>query len=222
MRADLLEITAGLAGRVVKGLPLLGTFEKKREDRPASLVATGLRVPLSNDLSKLSGQVTIDPGQLRFGAGSEFAQLLNLAKIKTNTSIGTRLDPLTITVTNGVATYPKWRVPLGEFTMETEGTVDLVNRQIDVVTYIPFGALADEAAGLFNTGAGGKLSELLGGASPIINAASMMPFRTKGSMDKPSTRPDLELFGKQFLNQLKPENLIERGLGELLKPREKK
>lgn len=222
VRADLLEITAGLAGRVVKGLPLLGTFEKKREDRPASLVATGLRVPLSNDLSKLSGQVTIDPGQLRFGAGSEFAQLLDLAKLRTNTSIGTRLDPLTITVTNGIATYPKWRVPLGEFTMETEGTVDLVNRQVDVVTYIPFGALADEAAGLFNTGAGGKLNELLGGASPIISAASMMPFRTKGSMDDPSTRPDLELFGKQFLNQLKPENLIERGLGELLKPREKK
>jgi hypothetical protein len=222
LRVDLVEISAGLAARIVKGLPLLGTFEKKREDRAASIVATGLRVPLDNNIAKLNGQVTIDPGQLRFGAGTQFAKLLDLAKIRTNSSIGTRLDPLTVTFTDGVATYPKWRVPLGEFTMETEGTVNLVSREIDVVTYIPFGALADEASGLFNTGMGGKLSELLGGASPIINAASMMPFRTRGSMDNPSTRPDLELFGKQFLNQLKPESLIERGLGELLRPREKK
>ncbi len=215
--ANLLEISAALAGRVVKGLPLLGTFEKMREDRPASITATGLRVPLSNDLSKLGGVVVIDPGQLRFGAGSEFTKLLNLAKIKTSGVAGQRLEPLTITVTDGVATYPKWRVPLGEFSMETEGTVDLVNRRVDVVTWIPLGALADEAAGLFNTGAGGKLNQILGDAVPVLDAASMLPFRTKGSMDDPETGPDLELFGKTFIKSLRPDKLIEKGLQDLFR-----
>ncbi|MFO0857454.1 MAG: hypothetical protein U0640_08895 [Phycisphaerales bacterium] len=219
--ANLLEISAALAGRVVKGLPLLGTFEKLREDRPASITATGLRVPLSNDLSKLGGVVVIDPGQLRFGAGSEFTKLLNLAKVKTSGSVGTRLEPLTITVTNGVASYPKWRVPLGEFTMETEGTVDLVNRRVDVVTWIPLGALADEAAGIFNTGAGGKLNQILGDAVPVLDAASMLPFRTKGSMDDPETGADLELFGKTFVKNLRPDKLIEKGLGDLFKKKDK-
>lgn len=219
--ANLLEISAALAGRVVKGLPLLGTFEKLREDRPASITATGLRVPLSNDLSKLGGVVVIDPGQLRFGAGSEFTKLLNLAKIKTSGVAGQRLEPLTITVTNGVASYPKWRVPLGEFTMETEGTVDLVNRRVDVVTWIPLGALADEAAGIFNTGAGGKLNQILGDAVPVLDAASMLPFRTKGSMDDPETGADLELFGKTFVKNLRPDKLIEKGLGDLFKKKDK-
>lgn len=215
--ANLYEISAALAGRVVKGLPLLGTFEKMREDRPASITGTGLRVPLNNDMSKLGGQIVIDPGQLRFGAGSAFTKLLNMAKIKSSGTGGTRLDPLTITVTEGVATYPKWRVPLGEFTLETEGTVDLVNRKVDVVTWIPLGALADEAAGIFNSGAGGKLNQILGDAVPVLDAASMLPFRTKGSMDDPDTGPDLELFGKTFVKSLRPDKLIEKGLGDLFK-----
>lgn len=213
--ANLVEISAALAGRVVKGLPLLGTFEKMREDQPASITATGLRVPLNNDLSKLGGVVVIDPGQLRFGAGTQFAKLLNYAKIKSSGSVGTRLDPLTITVTDGVATYPKWRVPLGEFSLETEGTVDLVNRKVNVVTWIPLGALADEAAGMFNTGAGGKLNQILGDAMPVLDAASMLPFRTEGSMDDPETGPDLELFAKTFVKSLRPDRLIEKGLQDL-------
>ena len=124
--------------------------------------------------------------------------------------IGQRLEPLTVTVQNGVATYPKWRLPLGEFVIETEGTVDLVNRQVDVVTWIPLGALTDKAAGVFNTGIGGTLGKI------GLDRMSTLPFRTRGSMDKPETNADLELFGKQTIKNINPGNLINdllKGIG---------
>ncbi|HLP85278.1 MAG TPA: hypothetical protein VK157_13095, partial [Phycisphaerales bacterium] len=120
------------------------------------------------------------------------------------------LEPLSVTVTDGVATYPKWRVPLGEFTIESEGTVDLVNRQVDVVTWVPLGALTDRAAGMFNTGLGSALGKA------GLDSVSMLPFRTRGSLDKPNTNADLELFAKQTIKNVNPGNLIDgllKGIG---------
>jgi hypothetical protein len=211
---SLTEITSGLSGRIVKGLPLLGTFEKGGQDAPAMITATGLTLPLSGDLSKLNGVVQIDPGEARFATSSGFGQLLKFAKLGSGggATIGKRLEPLTITVANGVASYPRWRIPLGEFTLETEGRVDLAARRVDVVTWVPFGALADGAAGKFNTG----LGSLLGRAAPVLEAASMMPFRTSGSFDKPETGPDLKLFAETTVQKLAPDKLIKEGLRDLL------
>jgi hypothetical protein len=44
-----------------------------------------------------------------------------------------------------------------------------------------------------------------------------MPFRTRGPLSGPSTAPDLELFGKQLLNNKNLENTIQKGLEQLLK-----
>jgi hypothetical protein len=87
-----------------------------------------------------------------------------------------------------------------------------------VVTYIPFGALTDEAAGVFNTG----LGKILGGAIPGIERATMMPFRTTGSFQKHETKPDLELFGKEFLTNLRPDKAIGNVLDDLLNKKKDK
>lgn len=200
---DIFEVTNALSGKFVKGLPLIGSFEKGRNDMPATLRGTGLRVPLDKDMRKLNGVVVFDPGEARFGTSGVFSELLNLTGFNAGGVIGQRLQPLTVTVENGVATYPKWSVPLGEFTVESEGTVDLVNRQVDVVTWIPLGALTDKAAGMFNTGLGGALGKA------GLDSVSTLPFRTRGSLDKPETRADLELFAKQTLKNVNPGNLID-------------
>ena len=200
---DIFEITNALSGKFVKGLPLIGSFEKGKNDMPATLRGTGLRVPLNKDLSKLNGVITLDPGEARFGTSGVFGELLNVAGLRTGGVIGQRLEPLTVTVENGVATYPKWRLPLGEFTVESEGTVDLVNRQIDVITWIPLGALTDKAAGMFNTGIGGALGKA------GLDRVSTLPFRTRGSLDNPETNADLELFAKQTIKNVNPGNLID-------------
>ncbi|HLP83385.1 MAG TPA: hypothetical protein VK157_03465, partial [Phycisphaerales bacterium] len=90
---DIFEITNALSGKFVKGLPLIGSFEKGKNDIPATLRGTGLRVPLDKDLSKLNGVVTFDPGEARFGTSGVFSELLNVAGIKTGGVIGQRLEP---------------------------------------------------------------------------------------------------------------------------------
>jgi hypothetical protein len=213
LTANLVEVTRLLSNRVIKGLPLLGSFEKTAQDAPAVLSGTGVTIPLSSDFSKLNGEFKLDPGEARFGTSGVFGELLNVAGLKTGGVVGRRLEPITVSVRQGVATYPKWTLPLGEFNVQTEGTVDMVSRTVDVVTWIPLGALSDQAAGRFNTG----LGAILGGAAPQMELASMLPFRTRGSLDNPKTEPDLKLFAETALKTIKPEKIIEKGIGELLK-----
>lgn len=207
------EITQALAGRFMKGMPFLGSVTKSKQDAPAMFKATGLTVPLSNDFSRLNGQIVLDPGEARFAASNDFAGLLSNLALRQQGTVGQRLQPLNVSIVNGVATYDKWAIPLGEFSVETSGVVDMVQRRIDVVTWIPFGQLSSDTARLF--GAAGNL-----GGSAVLDAADKVPFRTSGSLDNPSTKPDLELFAKTFIQKLSPEQLIKDRLKDLI-PRPK-
>lgn len=217
---SILEITRALSGRFVTGMPLIGSFEKAKDDKAGVITATNMRVPLDNDLRKLNGVVRLDLGTAKFGTSDVFSKVLQAVKIKDSGAIGRKLPPLDVTFTNGIASYPKYKLPLGEFTAETEGTIDLVHKQIDVVTWMPFGALTEEATGLFKvkTGIGGLLNKV-----PVLGDASMLPFRTKGPLDNPTTAPDLELFAKTAVeNIVNPADLgtkVEGLLKDVIKPK---
>jgi hypothetical protein len=217
---SIIEITKALSGRFVTGMPLIGSFEKAKDDKAGVITATNMRVPLDNDLRKLNGVVRLDLGTAKFGASDVFSKVLQAVKIKDSGAIGRKLPPLDVTFTNGIATYPKYKLPLGEFTAETEGTIDLVNKQIDVVTWMPFGALTEEATGLFKvkTGIGGLLNKV-----PVLGDASMLPFRTKGPLDNPTTAPDLELFAKTAVeNIVNPADIgtkVEGLLKDVIRPK---
>jgi hypothetical protein len=214
VQVSLKQITPALGRQLMSGLPIVGTFEKKPEDGPAVLRATGLTVPLDDDLRKLNGQVVFDLGQARFETSGVFAEVLKITGQKSAGTVGRRLEPINVDIKSGVATYDRVTIPLGDFSFSTKGTVDLVNRKLDVTTFVPFGALTDEAAGMFNTG----LGKALGGALPTIEKATMVPFRTTGSFDKPDTRPDLEVFAKQLgKTLLRPDQLIGGSLKDALK-----
>jgi len=216
-RANVLEVTQALSSRFIKGLPLMGTFVKTPQDQPATLEITNITASLQNDLSKLNADIVFDPGEARFGTSSAFGELLKVVEARTAGQVGKRLEPVTMKVRNGVATYDRWRVPLGEFTVETEGTVNLVNRTVDVVTYVPFAAVSDRAIGALNLGAGSALNKLIGGST--VDALTMVPIRTRGPMDQPSTNIDGEAFAKNLIKSVNPKDIIERGLGDLLKPK---
>ncbi|HYF15683.1 MAG TPA: hypothetical protein VD971_11500 [Phycisphaerales bacterium] len=211
--ASLSQITTALSGRFLKGLPLFGSFEKQSADAPAMLRGENVTIPLSNDLGRLNGVFTIDPGEARFSTSGAFSRLLDVAGLGgVNGMIGQRLQPLTVTVREGVATYPYYEIPLGEFTIATEGRVDLVGRKLDVITWVPIGALTDQAAGRFNTGLGSLTTR----AAPVLSAASMVPFRTSGALDNPETDADMSLFAETTLKNLRPDRLIREGVGSLL------
>ncbi|QQS08395.1 MAG: hypothetical protein IPK69_10400 [Phycisphaerales bacterium] len=218
VEASILEITESLGGRLVKGLPLVGSLKKSPQDAPALIRAENLALPLNGDLSKLNGTLTISPGDAQFAASSYFAKALSFVGAHPEGFVGRKLAPLSLTVTNGVAAYPKYKLPLGEFTIETEGSFNLADNSVDVVTWIPLGALTDEAAGLFKLNTG--LGAAAGRAIPGLENATMMPFRTRGPATNPSTKPDLELFAKDVVKSLNPAEKVDdllKGIPKIFK-----
>ncbi len=214
LEVTVMELTDELAKRFIKGLPLMGTIQKSNKEAPALVTGANLTVPLGNDMTKLNGEFRIDPGEARFEASSTFSGLLRRSGQREAGLVGKRLDPINVRIVQGVATYERWTLPLGEFEVQTQGTVDLVKRTIDVVTYVPFGELSDSAAGLLNTSLNSVLGKLGG---TLVNAAAIVPIRTQGPLDNPSTNIDAAAFAENLRNSIKPEDLIKKGLGDLLK-----
>ncbi len=208
VNTQLSVITPQLGERLVKGLPMVGVVAKQPEDGPAALVARGLTVPIDGDMRKLNGDLTFNLGLVRFETSEKFASILKVLDQRQSGQLGRKVAPFTASIKEGVMTYDRYTLPLGEFSVETQGVVDLVNRQVDVVTFIPLGALTDEAAGAFNTDLGKLMGKL-----PIIEQTSMLPFRTTGSFDDPKTKPDLEAYAKNLGQELNPIKRIKE-LGE--------
>jgi hypothetical protein len=211
------EVTAALLRRYVGVTPVIGSVEKTPQDAPALITGTGLTVPLDRDWSRLNATINIDPGQCRFQTSGYFADILQALHQKTAGIAGTRVEPLTVIIRNGIVTYERWRLPLGEFTVQTAGAANLTGANvrttlpdgregdlppghIDVVTWIPAGALTDRALGMFNIGLGAFLAKLTPG---LLEPLTLMPFRTRGPIDKPSTSAAVDLVGKDVLDQLR-------------------
>lgn len=212
----LFEVTRALSDRFVEGLPMVDEILKTREDAPAFLKVTNLTLPLGKDYSKLNADIAFDPGEMRYNTSNTFTKLLDLAKVRKSGVVGQKIEPLAATIRNGVATLPRYRVPLGEFTVETEGTLNLVNDQMDVVTYIPFAALADNAVGLFKKGGLSSIPVL----GDVFKATTMMPFRTKGTFANNSTDAAPDMILENLQKEVDPEKVI-KGIGDLFKKKEK-
>lgn len=208
-QVKLLEIRPQLMQELAGGLPIVASMEKQTSDEPGVVQASDLTIPLDKDMSKLNGVISIDPGVARFTTQTMIGSLLKAAGGRESGSIGRKIDPFVIRISKGVATYDRFRLPLGEFTIETRGTVDLVKREMNLVTYVPVFALTDEAMGPIKLGLGGKLD--------VLDRTTLVPITTKGSMDKPSTGVDVGLFLQETGNNLlnSPGRLIE-GIGDLL------
>jgi hypothetical protein len=216
LKAQVSEVTTAFSSRIVKALPLFGSVEKGPQDRPASIVGTSLRIPLSNDLNKLDGDFAIDPGEVSFQIAGDFADLLAgpilaATRGKAAGKAGQRLAPMTVQVRAGVATLQRWSVPVGEFTIAMDGRINLASGEIDFTTYIPAGALAMEKLKL-PAGIGGQIA-----ADVLKNA--VIPVRTRGVGATRKTEVDSDAAAKELLKGVDPGKLIERGLQDLFKPK---
>ena len=211
VNVELRKIDVGLGQYVRTALPLVADFQKSFEQTPASVRSERLAVPLNGDLTALNGTIVIDPGEATFNAGGDLAGFLRKVGGKDSSTIGRRLQPLTLNIQSGVMRYERWAMPLGEFVVETEGEVNMGSRTLDIVTWVPFGALTDEAAGALNTGVG----KLLGGL-PVLETLTKIPVRTRGTFEQKKTEIDLELFAKNAVKSVNPKDLI-NNVGDLIK-----
>ncbi len=211
LSVELREIRNELVKALGGSLAIIDSLEKVPPDEPAAIVTEGLTIPLDQDMRKLGGKVSVSMGVARFKT-SGFTRFIRGLGGKDSGTIGRKIQPFVVNIDKGVATYDRFRLPVGEFAIETTGKVDLVQRQIDLITYAPLGALTDEALGLFKTGLPAQLG--------VFNEATKFPFRTRGSLDDPKTVPDVELFAKDLVgNVLKEPGKILEGIGDLIKPK---
>jgi len=178
------RISQGLGDRVFESaLPMLAQFEKTAEDEPATVTASGLRVPMDGDIGKLNGRVTMALGTLRFETSSIFGELLKATGNRTGGRIGRKVKPFDVTIENGVVRYERVELPIGEFTIVARGMVDLVNQRMDIVTFVPVLAVADEVV---------KVSRFAPGLT-------MIPIRTRGAIGKAKSEVALELILEEGL-----------------------
>lgn len=210
--ATVREITRRLSEMVIEpSFPLLTKFEKAREDGPAALTITGLELPIRPeissrpggppdqvDLRKLNGEVRLELGRVRYTSGDLVGRIMNLKGMKSEGSMFNRFPPIDVKITNGVARYEKTSFPIGEFTIETRGSVDLVDRTMDLIVWAPLVGVADEFLGVFRS-------------VPGLNQTANVPFRIKGPFDSAVPVPAPDLILKDALGDIKkdPKKVIE-------------
>lgn len=199
------EVRPEIAERFSELIPEILLVEKRPEDGPAVIQTEGVKIPTNGDWSKGQGNATIALGTARFQTTSLLASVLRATGQRQQGKVGQRIEPIRISMVDGVVTYQPFKLPLGDLTIESEGTVDLVSNQMNVLVWLPMAALSDEAAGSFNTG----LGSLVGRTIPGFGATTTVPWRVSGPLDGPSIRP-----APQVLIQRRGDQL----LGPLLRP----
>lgn len=214
--ARILEITPELSALYIdKSFPLIAKVEKRKEDGPATVTVTNLRAPIEptidtdgdgepdkTDLRRLNADMRIELGAARYQTNTLFGQVLKATNNDASGKLFNNFPPLDVTVRDGVATYPRTKFPIGEFIVETQGTVDLAANTMDLVVYVPLAALVTEVAGVFQK-------------VPGLGAVQLMPLRMKGPIGqaKPQPAPDLLL---DNLVREAPTRVLEEGVGGLL------
>jgi hypothetical protein len=212
------EITPAFTERFLqKALPVIGSLEKTRADEPAKVIFhTPIAVPLDGNFDRLNGELTFDIGTARFGTEDLFQKVLSVAQQKTAGEVGRRLPPLRVTMADGLVSYLPLALPFGEFTLETQGFINLSSKprqifesggdalapkHLEVLTFIPTGAFVSEA---------------VPGLS-LAPGVGRLPIRTSGPIASPKNGVAADLVGRNAVgNLLQPDKLLDGGGRKLL------
>ncbi|MEQ8845130.1 MAG: hypothetical protein RIB58_09770 [Phycisphaerales bacterium] len=195
------EVRPEIAQRFSQLIPRLLQVEKRPEDGPAVIRTNGLTIPTDGNWAKGQGTLTVALGTARFQTTSLLGQVLKATGQRAQGQLGRRIDPIELRMVDGVIEYEPFKLPLGDLSLESEGTVNLVTQQMDVIVWVPNAALSDEAAGRFNTGLGSALGRTI----PGFESITTVPWRVSGPLASPSIAPA-------------PKVLLERRGDELLGP----
>ncbi|MBL0871411.1 MAG: hypothetical protein IBJ18_12635 [Phycisphaerales bacterium] len=191
---------------------------------PFTVTSPDLMIPIDGDITKLNGNLTITPGRIEYVFKRELGSFLDRALLTDGELMQRPIPPFVVSFNNGIASYTDVRLPIRNFEFKLTGKVDLVRKEVDAVIYIPTVAASASIMSKLND----DLGKGFGGILPdVLSEGTMVPLRVTGPLSSPAYAPDPKLFFENFGSQLKkPADLIgkgiERGLGELFKPRDDK
>ncbi len=154
--------------------PLVTNVEKTTDEAPAIFTATDLSIGLDGDLAKINGDVNVDLGVVRFETEEFFGRLLEATKNNSRGKLLQNWPKFDAKFRDGVITYKRVNLPIGDFTLGTKGTVDLPEGEVNLITYVPIAAATAEV---------GKAMAKL----PGLGGAATIPLRTRGPYGDLST-----------------------------------
>ena len=94
-------------GRSVQGFEFWVYAVATRTNDPSRL--------LRHSIQRLRGEFTINLGTARFETSKVFGAILRLTNQRESGSIGRRVEPLTLKFQDGIMSYERWKIPLGEY-----------------------------------------------------------------------------------------------------------
>ncbi len=177
-----LQLTEPLCKDVLANIhPVLGDIRSAAQ--PLKATITNARVPLDGDLRKLNGDLRIQIGEVAFAAQSGILAPLDLVHSilvapifggGENRTVPGSVPPITVNVRDGVITYQSFEITVGSNKLEYAGTINLVERTVDISTMVPVSAL------------GGMLRGI-----PFIPDGVLVPVRTTGHFGSLKTEVEL-------------------------------
>jgi hypothetical protein len=141
-----LTVTPALCKELLSDIhPALGDI--RSADRPARITISDAVFPLEGGMVRFNADVSIDIGDADFRAQSELLAPLKLfhdalsAGEENQRTVRGSVEPITAQIRNGVLTYQQFIIDIGNNRLRYDGTIDLVNRTLDLRTEIPLVAL---------------------------------------------------------------------------------
>ncbi|MDP1662614.1 MAG: hypothetical protein Q8L55_11935, partial [Phycisphaerales bacterium] len=220
LRIELSDFKFAAGGELLKIFPIFAEMQRaagESNKAPATITSQGLRVPIDGDLAKMSGSLNVDVGRVDYQFSQTLGTLLDDTVFRGGRGQDQRPIPaFVIDINKGVLRYgsiqQKVVLPVRNFDFQTRGVIDLVGKQIDVVTYIPTLAAAPGLLGNLNKTVGGALGKIVPG---FVDKLTSIPIRTSGPLDKPSSGMAGDVVLDEFKDALTPDSLI-KGIGDLL------
>lgn len=220
LKIELTEFKFDGGGKVLSIFPIFAQMQRAAGESnkgPATVTSRSLRLPIDGDMSKFSGALDIDIGRIDY----EFSQVLGTLLDDTIFRGGRGLDQkpvpkFTVDIDRGVLRYgsvqQKVVLPVRNLEFQMRGVVDLVDKRLDVVTYVPTLAAAPGLVGNLNETVGGAVGRLVPG---VVDKVTAIPIRTEGPMDNPKTSYSPQIVLDEFKDVLNPANIL-KGIEGLL------
>lgn len=209
LKAELKQFKFQGGKELLNIFPLFAGMERSINDlntQPSMIQSKDLKLPLNGNIANLSGVIMVDVGRVDYTFSEDFGRLLDATVFSGGRGVEQRpIPPFAVTIDRGIATYDNVELPVRNFNFRTKGRVDLVKRELDVITFVPTIAAAPGLLANVNKSIGDTVGRLIPNAAEKLTA---IPLRTRGSLDKPETSLDLSVIADQLKDTFKPENLL--------------
>jgi len=190
------------AGEMRDFVPAFARLDKRPEEHEPALVRiTRLSLPFEGGLTEVEAEATVDPGEFGFSIDGGLQSLLKATGQATDGRLLERFGAVEVTLRNGVATYDKLNVPIGEYEFESSGVFDLVAQTEQVTLWTPLPAIAAENL---------RLPGL--DAQNVINPDAVVPIRKSGPLGNKDNPWRLDLSGARG-QLVRPADLKDVGRG---------